>query len=55
MAIGGVAVIHWAIEIDGHQADYIQGMLLTHSFAELNSGDLGNGAPLIRGFKRPCE
>ena len=55
MAICGVIVIPGAVEIGGHQADRIKAVLGTQSSAELNSGNLGDGVPLIGGLQGTCK
>ena len=47
MAMAGVIIVPWAVEIRGHQANSIKIMLKPQRSAELNSRDLGDGIPLI--------
>lgn len=54
MAVGGVVVIAWPIEVGGQllrrrlrlQADRIESVLLAQRFAELDASDLGDRLPL---------
>ena len=46
MAVGGVVVVAWAIQVGGHQADRVKAMLAARSLVVLYTGDLGDGVPL---------
>ena len=55
MAIDLMMIISPPIGIGRHQTYCIETVLLTKDFAQLDTGDLGNGIPLIRGLKSAGE
>jgi hypothetical protein len=58
VAVGGVVVVSWAIQIGGQllrrrlrlQADGIKAVLPAERLTQLDTSDLGDRVPLIRGL-----
>src|SRR5947207_6274761 len=55
MGVLGVVIIIWAVEVGRHRADEIRAVLLPVGVAHFDSGDFGDGVPLVGRLQRPGE
>ena len=51
MAVGGMVVVAWSVEIGRHQADRIKAVLDSQCLAQFDASDLGDRIPLIGGLQ----